>query len=204
MANQLLSEFKDQESTVQFMIYLGTTFTFMAFILIFGLIWENQTMIIRLEKLEKAEKLQLLSNEGLSGLIRNIQETMPHAGDIITMHKLYQQTMAEHTKEICAIRERIDFITNTVEEETSVLRSNFNNICRETETNSGKNMLKMNALKEDVQSLAERLERVFNDLEQQKKVNKYNQETLLENQDSLLATLETLDKKMSETYNKNN
>jgi len=192
MAHQLLSELKDQESTVQFLIYLGTTFTFMAFILIFGLIWENQTLIIRLEKLEKAEKLQLLSNEGLSGLIRNIQETMPHNGDIITMHELYQQTMAEHAREIRALRDSIDSITMTVEEETATLRSNFNGICREMETNSGKTGLKVKALVEDVQSLAERLERVFNDLEEQKKINKYNQETLLENQDTLCATLEGL------------
>ena len=185
MSTFILSDFQEQEYKLQFAIYLGTTFVLMGFVLIFALIWENQTLTARIEKLENAEKLQLLSNEGLSGLIRTIQENMPLKGDVAMMSDLFYENAAE----LRALRN----ILGDYGEQIAKLDKNFHGLCRENESvlyKYGVVEKKLAAIGEDIGSLAERVQRMFDDFEETKRINKYNQETLLENQDTLAANLE--------------
>lgn len=185
MSTFALSDFQEQEYKLQFAIYLGTTFVLMGFVLIFALIWENQTLTARIEKLENAEKLQLLSNEGLSGLIRTIQENMPLKGDVAMMSDLFYENAAE----LRALRN----ILGDYGEQIAKLDVNFHGLCRENESVLYKHGVvekKLVAIGEDIGSLAERVQRMFDDFEETKRINKYNQETLLENQDTLAANLE--------------
>jgi len=189
MSTLNLTNFQEQEYKIQFMIYLGTTFYLLSFILIFTLIWENLTLSARIEKLEHAEKLQLLSNEGLSGLIRNIQENMPIKDDVAMMSELFH----EHYLEIRNSTQKLD----KIEDEIGALNANFLGLCRENESILKKQNVdekKIKALSEDIETLAERAQKTHDDFEENKKINKYNQETLLENQDALAAALERLQK----------